>query len=88
MPEWQWLVGGVAPRDEVMAEVIATRNQFLLIGFALVGGFAVLFLIAVRRLVSRPLDEAAKASERLRGGRPERTCSRMAIATAPTKSAA
>ncbi|KAA1011697.1 HAMP domain-containing protein [Paraburkholderia panacisoli] len=68
VPEWQWLVGGVAPRDEVMAEVVASRNQFLLIGFALVGVFAIVFLIAVRRLVSRPLDEAARASERFASG--------------------
>ncbi|HYS62870.1 MAG TPA: Cache 3/Cache 2 fusion domain-containing protein [Paraburkholderia sp.] len=68
VPEWQWLVGGVAPRDEVMADVTSTRNQFLLIGFALVGVFAVVFLFAVRRLVSRPLDEAAKASERFAAG--------------------
>jgi methyl-accepting chemotaxis protein-2 (aspartate sensor receptor) len=68
VPEWQWLVGGIAPREEVMAEVVATRNRFLVIGFALVGVFAVVFLIAVRRLVSRPLDEAARASERFAAG--------------------
>jgi methyl-accepting chemotaxis protein-2 (aspartate sensor receptor) len=68
VPEWQWLVGGIAPRDEVLAEVVKTRNQFMLLGFALVAGFAVLFLIAVRRLVSRPLDEAANASERFASG--------------------
>ncbi|MBN3767226.1 methyl-accepting chemotaxis protein [Burkholderia sp. Ac-20365] len=68
VPEWSWLVGGVAKRDEVMADVISTRNRFILIGFVLVGVFAVVFLIAVRRLVSRPLDEAAKASERFAAG--------------------
>jgi methyl-accepting chemotaxis protein len=68
VPEWHWLVGGIAPRDEVMAEVKATRNRFLLIGLALVVAFAVAFLIAVRRLVSRPIEEAAKASERLAAG--------------------
>jgi methyl-accepting chemotaxis protein-2 (aspartate sensor receptor) len=68
VPEWQWLVGGVAPRDEVMADVIATRNEFLLLGLVLVGVFAAVFLFAVRRLVSRPLDEAAKASERFASG--------------------
>ena len=68
VPEWQWVVGGIAPRDEVLADVVATRNQFLLLGFALVGVFAIVFLIAVRRLVSRPLDEAAKASERFAAG--------------------
>ena len=68
VPEWHWLVGGIAPRDEVMAGVTATRNRFLLIGLALVVAFAVLFLLAVRRLVSRPIEEAAKASERLAAG--------------------
>jgi methyl-accepting chemotaxis protein-2 (aspartate sensor receptor) len=68
VPEWQWLVGGVAPRDEVMADVIATRNEFLVLGLVLVGVFAAVFLFAVRRLVSRPLDEAAKASERFASG--------------------
>ncbi len=68
VPEWQWLLGGVAKRDEVMAEVNATRNRFLLIGLALVAVFMMLFLIAVRRLVSRPLEEAAKASERFAAG--------------------
>jgi methyl-accepting chemotaxis protein-2 (aspartate sensor receptor) len=68
VPEWQWLVGGVAPRDELMADVVTTRNEFLLIGFALVGVFAIVFLFAVRRLVSRPLDEAAQASERFASG--------------------
>ncbi|WMY11329.1 methyl-accepting chemotaxis protein [Paraburkholderia phenoliruptrix] len=68
VPEWQWLVAGVAPRDEVMAEVNATRNHFLIAGFVLVGVFAAVFLFAVRRLVSQPLDEAVKASERFASG--------------------
>ena len=68
VPEWHWLIGGVAPRDEVMAEVTATRNHFLLIGLVLVAAFAVVFLVAARRLVSRPLEEAAKASERFASG--------------------
>jgi methyl-accepting chemotaxis protein len=68
VPEWQWLVGGIAPRDEVMADIERTRNEFLLLGLALVGLFAIVFLVAVRRLVSRPLDEAARASERLAAG--------------------
>ncbi|MFC0695656.1 methyl-accepting chemotaxis protein [Paraburkholderia humisilvae] len=68
VPEWQWLLGGIAKRDEVMAEVNATRNRFLLIGFILVAVFVAVFLIVVRRLVSRPLEEAAKASERFAAG--------------------
>ncbi len=65
-------MGGVAPRDEVMAEVNATRNRFLIAGFVLVGVFAVVFLFAVRRLVSRPLDEAGQRRRALRVERSER----------------
>ncbi|WP_144138803.1 methyl-accepting chemotaxis protein [Paraburkholderia sp. BCC1884] len=68
VPEWQWLVGGVAPRNEVMADVYSARNAFLVLGLVLVGLFAIVFLMVVRRLVSRPLDEAAKASERFASG--------------------
>ncbi len=68
VPEWHWLIGGVVPRDEVMAEVTATRNRFLLIGFVLVAAFGMIFLLAVRRLVSRPLDDAVKASESFASG--------------------
>ncbi|CAM2196638.1 methyl-accepting chemotaxis protein II, aspartate sensor receptor [Paraburkholderia kururiensis] len=68
VPEWQWLVGGVAIHDEVMADVTATRDRFAALGFALVIAFAVIFLVAARRLVSRPLDEAAKAAARLAAG--------------------
>ncbi len=68
VPEWHWLVAGIAPRDEVMAGVTATRDRFLLVGLALVLVFGALFVLAVRRLVSRPLEAAVHASERLAAG--------------------
>jgi methyl-accepting chemotaxis protein len=68
VPQWQWLVGGVAYSDELLAGVTATRDRFLLIGLALVVAFAAFFLLAVRALVGRPLDEAAQASERFAAG--------------------
>ncbi|HEV3429422.1 MAG TPA: Cache 3/Cache 2 fusion domain-containing protein [Paraburkholderia sp.] len=67
-PQWQWLVGGVVPRDEIMAEVNATRNRFAAIGFALVALFAALAIFAARRMVSQPLDAAAHAAGRLAAG--------------------
>ncbi len=67
-PQWKWIVGGVVPRDEIMAEVNATRNRFLTIGFALVVLFAALSIYAARRMVSRPLDAAAQAAGRLAAG--------------------
>jgi methyl-accepting chemotaxis protein len=67
-PEWQWIVGGVVPRDELMADIYATRDRFLLIGFALVIVFGVAFYCVVRLFVSRPLTAALRASERLAAG--------------------
>ncbi|MBN3750230.1 HAMP domain-containing protein [Burkholderia sp. Se-20373] len=68
IPQWQWLVGGIALDDELLATMRATRNRFLLIGAVLVAAFATLFVIVVRRVVSRPLDAAARASERYAAG--------------------
>ena len=68
VPQWQWLVGGVAARDEVMAGVQATRDRFAAIGFVLVAAFAALSILLARRLVSRPLDAAAVAAGRLAAG--------------------
>lgn len=66
--EWQWLIGGVAIDDEVMSEVTSIRNRFAAIAFGLLCVFALLFLIVVRRLVSRPLDEVAVVASQLAAG--------------------
>ncbi|PLZ00854.1 methyl-accepting chemotaxis protein [Burkholderia sp. WAC0059] len=68
VPEWQWLVGGVAPEDEIMADVTATRDRFFALGFVLVLVFAALFALFARRLVSRPLDAAAHAAGQMAAG--------------------
>ncbi|RQS95982.1 methyl-accepting chemotaxis protein [Burkholderia seminalis] len=68
IPQWQWLVGGIALDDELLAAMRATRNRFLMIGAVLVAAFATLFVIVVRRVVSRPLEAAARASERFAAG--------------------
>ena len=68
IPQWQWLVGGIALDDELLATMRATRNRFLVIGAVLVAAFATLFVIVVRRVVSRPLEAAARASERYAAG--------------------
>ncbi|VWB31115.1 chemotaxis protein [Burkholderia lata] len=68
IPQWQWLVGGIALDDELLATMRATRNRFLMIGAVLVAAFATLFVFVVRRVVSRPLDAAARASERYAAG--------------------
>lgn len=68
VPEWQWMIGGVAMHDEVMSEVTSIRNRFAAVAFVLLVAFAALFLIFVRRLVTRPLEEAAAAAGKLAAG--------------------
>ena len=68
IPQWQWLVGGIALDDELMAGMRTIRNRFLMIAAVLVAAFAALFITVVRRVVSRPLDAAARASERYAAG--------------------
>ncbi len=68
VPEWQWLIGGIAYRDELLAGVRATRNRFLLIGLIVIAAFVAVLLIAVARLVGRPLAELTLASERIAAG--------------------
>jgi methyl-accepting chemotaxis protein len=68
VPEWQWLIGGIAYRDELLAEVHATRNRFLLIGLIVIAAFVAVLLFAVARLVGRPLAELTQASERIAAG--------------------
>jgi methyl-accepting chemotaxis protein len=68
VPEWQWLIGGIAYRDELLAGVHATRNRFLLIGLVVIAAFVAVLLFAVARLVGRPLAELTRASERIAAG--------------------
>jgi methyl-accepting chemotaxis protein-2 (aspartate sensor receptor) len=68
IPQWQWLVGGIALDDELLAGMRTIRNRFLMIAAVLVAAFAALFVMVVRRVVSRPLDAAARASERYAAG--------------------
>jgi methyl-accepting chemotaxis protein-2 (aspartate sensor receptor) len=68
VPEWQWLVGGIAYRDELLAGVNATRDRFLMVGLLVIGAFVAALLYAVARLVSRPLAEVTQASERIAAG--------------------
>jgi methyl-accepting chemotaxis protein len=68
VPEWQWLIGGIAYRDELLADVRTTRNHFLLIGLFVIAAFVAVLLFAVAKLVSRPLAELTHASERIAAG--------------------
>ncbi len=68
VPEWQWLIGGIAYRDELLADMHATRQRFLLMGLLVIAGFVGVLLYAVRKLVSEPLAELTEASECIAAG--------------------
>lgn len=57
LPEWNWVVVGDVDKASLLAPVQQTRNLFLLIGAALVGLFAVLFVWITRRWLSQPLQQ-------------------------------
>jgi len=93
VPQWQWLVGGVAVRDEIMAEVNATRDRFAAIGLALVVLFAALSIYAARRIVSQPPASLPRATSRCGSATPAATPARPTpraprARRPPTKSAA
>ncbi len=68
VPEWQWLIGGVAIDSEVMSGITSIRDRFAVIAFGLLVAFALILLFVVRRLVSRPLDKVAAAAGQLAAG--------------------
>ncbi|SAK45295.1 methyl-accepting chemotaxis sensory transducer [Caballeronia hypogeia] len=68
VPQWQWMIGGIAYRDELLADVQQSRNAFLALGLVVVVLLVVALLYAVSRLVSRPIDDVTRASERIAAG--------------------
>jgi methyl-accepting chemotaxis protein-2 (aspartate sensor receptor) len=62
------MIGGIAYRDELLADVHASRNRFLLIGLVVIAALVGVLLYAVAKLVSRPLDDVTHASERIAAG--------------------
>lgn len=68
VPQWNWVIGGIAYRDELLASVHASRNRFLLLGLAVIVALVGVLLYAVKRLIGRPIDEVTRASERIAAG--------------------
>jgi methyl-accepting chemotaxis protein-2 (aspartate sensor receptor) len=68
VPRWQWMIGGIAYRDELLADVNQSRNAFLALGLIVVALLIGVLLYAVAKLVGRPIDEVTRASERIAAG--------------------
>ncbi|MGI4861731.1 MAG: methyl-accepting chemotaxis protein [Janthinobacterium lividum] len=68
VPEWHWVVGGIAYRDDLLAELHALRNRFLLIGLLVITALVAALLAAARTMINRPLDAVTQAATRLAAG--------------------
>ena len=68
VPQWNWMIGGVAYRDELLAEVHASRNRFLVLGLVVIAALVGVLLYAVAKLIGNPIDEVTRASERIAAG--------------------
>jgi methyl-accepting chemotaxis protein len=68
VPEWQWLIGGIAYRDELLAEMRDMRHRFLMLGLLVIAGLVAVLLVAVRKLVTQPLEQVTHASEQIAAG--------------------
>ncbi len=68
LPEWHWVVGGIAYRDELLAQVHTTRNWFLLAGVVAICVLIALLLVAVRRMIGQPLTELTNISTQIAAG--------------------
>ncbi|MGI4860180.1 MAG: methyl-accepting chemotaxis protein [Janthinobacterium lividum] len=68
VPEWHWIVGGIAYRDDLLAELDALRDRFLLIGLLVIIALVTALLLAARAMINRPLDAVTRAAERLAAG--------------------
>ncbi|SAL41403.1 methyl-accepting chemotaxis sensory transducer [Caballeronia peredens] len=68
VPQWQWMIGGIAYRDELLADVHRSRNGFLALGLVVVALLVGVLLYAVAKLVGRPIDDVTRASERIAAG--------------------
>ncbi|WP_250516778.1 methyl-accepting chemotaxis protein [Caballeronia sp. INDeC2] len=68
VPQWQWMIGGIAYRDELLADVHASRDRFLMLGLVVVALLVGVLLYAVTKLVGRPIDDVTRASERIAAG--------------------
>ena len=68
VPEWQWVIGGIAYRDELLADMRAMRHRFLVLGLLVIAGLVAVLLFAVRKLVTQPLEHVTHACEQIAAG--------------------
>ncbi|GJL36864.1 Methyl-accepting chemotaxis protein III [Phytobacter ursingii] len=68
VPGWNWTVVGEVDKAVLLNDVNTLRNQFLIAGLALSLLFAALFVVIVRRWLTRPLRDAIGLASRYASG--------------------
>ncbi|MGK9175839.1 Cache 3/Cache 2 fusion domain-containing protein [Yokenella regensburgei] len=68
VPGWNWTVVGEVDKAVLLHDVNTLRNQFLLAGLVLSLAFAALFVVIVRRWLTRPLRDAIGLASRYASG--------------------
>ncbi len=68
VPGWNWTVVGEVDKAVLLHEVNTLRKQFLIAGLALSLLFAALFVVIVRRWLTRPLRDAIGLASRYASG--------------------
>ncbi|MDV2903279.1 Cache 3/Cache 2 fusion domain-containing protein [Phytobacter diazotrophicus] len=68
VPGWNWTVVGEVDKAALLNDVNTLRNQFLIAGLVLSLLFAALFVVIVRRWLTRPLHDAIGLASRYASG--------------------
>ncbi|MFW0977025.1 methyl-accepting chemotaxis protein [Leclercia pneumoniae] len=68
LPGWNWTIVGEVDKRVLLASVTTLRNQFLIAGIVLSALFALLFVMIIRRWLSRPLRDVIGLAEQYAAG--------------------
>ncbi|WP_036166641.1 Cache 3/Cache 2 fusion domain-containing protein [Massilia sp. 9096] len=66
--DWNWLIVGTTYEDEITREAAQLRNRYIVIGLVALAVFAAILQGVIKRIVTRPLDAARDAAERIAHG--------------------
>ncbi|XTZ37964.1 methyl-accepting chemotaxis protein [Salmonella enterica] len=68
LPGWNWTVVGEVDKKVLLQDVTAMRNQFLVAGVIISLLFAALFVVIIRRWLTRPLRNVIDLAQRYSAG--------------------
>ncbi|HDS9361166.1 TPA: Cache 3/Cache 2 fusion domain-containing protein [Enterobacter chengduensis] len=68
LPGWNWTIVGEVDKSVLLANVNALRDRFLLAGAVLSALFAGLFIVIIRRMLTRPLQKVIHLARRYAEG--------------------